>query len=96
MRSTYSIRIGANVNNTLPIFTPFEHCQNAPFITYVVDNSSNTVPSFIIINNNDQTVVFNLTSITSVQTINLVLWARLISFYSDQSDLTRIQTANSS
>ena len=95
MSSTYSISIGTNINNTLPIFKPFEQCQNAPFITYVVDSSSNTVPSFIIINNIDQTVVFNLTSITSVQTIKLVFWARLVSFYFDQSDLTRIQTANS-
>ena len=96
MNSTYIIHIGADVNNTLLAYVPFEHWQNAPFIVNVIDSLSNTVPSFIEVNNDRKTVVINLSNVTLVRKVNLVFWAQLISFYFDQSDLTRIQTANSS
>ena len=96
MNSSYIIHIGADVNSSQKVFIPFEQWQNTPFLIYVIDSSNNLTPSYIEINNNEHTVSFNLTSITSVQTVNFIFWAQLISFYFEQNDLTRLQTANSS
>ena len=96
MNSSYTIHIGADVNTPLEVFIPFEQWQNTQFLIYVVDSSSNLTPSYIKINNNEHTISFNLTNITSVHMVNFVFWAQLISFYFEQNDLTRLQTANSS
>ena len=97
MNSSYTIHIGADVNSPLKVFIHFEQWQNTQFLIYVINSSNNLTPSYIKINNNNEhTLSFNLTSITSVQTVNFVLWAQLISFYFEESDLTRLQTANSS
>ena len=94
MNSSYTIHIGSDVKNPLMVFIPFEQWQNTQFLINVIDISSNLTPSYIKINNNEHTVSFNLVSITSVQTVNFIFWAQLIPFYFDQSDLTRLQTAN--
>ena len=96
MNSSYTIHIGSDVKSPLEVFIPFEQWQNTQFLIYVIDSSNNLTPSYIKINNNEHTASFNLTSITSVQTVNFVFWAQLISFYFEQSDLARLQTANSS
>ena len=96
MNTSYTIHIRSNVKSPLEVFIPFEQWQNTQFLIYVIDSSNNLTPSYIKINNNEHTVSFNLTSITSVQTVKFVFWAQLISFYFEQIDLTRLQTGNCS
>ena len=94
LNSTYTINIGADVKDTLLSYIPFVQWQNAPFIIYAIEVSNNLIPSFIEINNDNQTVTINLQKITSVQKANIIFWAQLISFYFDQNDLTRLKTLN--
>ena len=96
LNSTYKIHIGTMFSNIRLTLTPFEQWQSSPFLTYIVDNSTNLIPNYITINNENQTVEIDLSKILMVKEVNLIFWAQLISFYLLESDLSLLTTKNSS
>ena len=72
-----AINIGTNINQKSFSIVPFDWCMNSVFIINVIDNETGIIPSWILINNTENSVTFDLNQTSSVGNKTLIQYLKL-------------------
>ena len=90
---SYSIHVGKKFT-TNPVLTPFVHWQNALFIISAENaNTSNTI-SWLVIDQSNKSITFDLSQINSVGVFNISMSAKMITYFINSTDTSKYTTIN--
>ena len=91
LSDSYSIHVG-KIFTTNPVFIPFVHWQNALFIISAeIKNSNNTI-TWLVIDQPNKSIIFDLSQINSVGIFNISMSAKMITYFINSTDTRKYTT----
>ena len=89
----YLLVLGTNIDTNLTILTPFEHWLNTKFVISAIEKSNNQQPNWISIDQQYQTITIARSSIKYVQSVILIISARLFAISTNEEDIKTSSTS---